>query len=55
MAVRVYSRLYEIPDGYAGENITEGCLVLEGGAFRGLYTQGFLDELMIRDMKRSWL
>ena len=50
MAVRVYSALNEIPDGYAGEAITEGCLVLEGGAFRGLYTQGFLDELMIRDI-----
>ena len=50
MAVRVYSRLYEIPDGYAGENITEGCLVLEGEASRGLYTQRFLDELIIRDI-----
>lgn len=27
--------------------MTEGCLVLEGGAFRGLYTQGFLDAMMV--------
>ena len=37
---------YEILDGDAGNEITPGCLVLEGGAFRGLYTQGVLDVLM---------
>ncbi|MDD6667482.1 MAG: patatin-like phospholipase family protein [Lachnospiraceae bacterium] len=42
----VYSRLDEIPSGRASDSITEGCLVLEGGAFRGLYTQGVLDALM---------
>ena len=36
--------------GQAGPKITEGCLVLEGGAFRGLYTQGFLDALMVNDI-----
>ncbi len=49
----VYSRLGEVPVGYAKNKITEGCLVLEGGAFRGLYTQGFLDELMLNDINMS--
>ena len=31
----------------------DGCLALEGGAFRGLYTQGFLDALMIQDINLS--
>lgn len=43
---QVYSRLDEIPKGRASLDITPGCLVLEGGAFRGLYTQGVLDALM---------
>ncbi len=47
---KVYSRLAEIPAGTAGNSITEGCLVLEGGAFRGLYTQGFLDAMMVNDI-----
>ncbi|MCR5109251.1 MAG: patatin family protein [Lachnospiraceae bacterium] len=50
MSNRVYSGLKEIPEGTAGERIAEGCLVLEGGAFRGLYTQGFLDALMVNDI-----
>ncbi len=40
----------DIPGGTAGKKITEGCLVLEGGAFRGLYTQGFLDAMMVHDL-----
>ena len=43
---KVFSRVQEIPRGRASEEITEGCLVLEGGAWRGLYTQGALDVLM---------
>lgn len=42
----VYSRLNDLPTGEAPDTITPGCLVLEGGAFRGLYTQGVLDALM---------
>ena len=30
-----------IPHGRASEALVPGCLVLEGGAFRGLYSQGF--------------
>ncbi|MCR5732910.1 MAG: patatin family protein [Sphaerochaetaceae bacterium] len=41
-----YSRLNDIPKGSAPETIIPGCLVLEGGAFRGLYTQGLLDAWM---------
>ena len=50
---KVYSRLEDIPKGTASDKITEGCFVLEGGAFRGLYTQGFLDALMINDINMS--
>ena len=38
--------LNRIPDGRAGKELTPGCLVLEGGAFRGLYTGGVVDTLM---------
>lgn len=38
--------LSDIPQGEAGNNVTDGCLVLEGGAFRGLYTAGVLDAFM---------
>ncbi len=48
-----YSRIDEIPAGQATQEITEGCLVLEGGAFRGLYTQGFLDALMLAGINLS--
>ncbi|MBQ9321394.1 MAG: patatin family protein [Eubacterium sp.] len=44
--MKVYSKVAEIPTGNAPDVITEGCLVLEGGAWRGLYTQGALDVLM---------
>ena len=43
---RIFSRLDAVPRGNAGYNTVRGCLILEGGAFRGLYTQGFLDALM---------
>ncbi len=43
-----YAGLDRILTGTGTGAITPGCLVLEGGAFRGLYTQGFLDG-MLRD------
>ena len=49
----VYSCLSAIPTGEAGERIVRGCLVLEGGAFRGLYTQGALDAWMQREINFS--
>ncbi len=47
MTKKIYSRIDDIPSGRVDGLITEGCLVLEGGAFRGLYTQGFLDAMMV--------
>lgn len=43
---KVYSRVSQVPSGQAGTRITKGCLVLEGGAFRGVYTEGVLDAFM---------
>ena len=48
--IRSYSGLGSIPAGHAGEQIRKGCVVLEGGAFRGLYTQGVLDAWMQRNL-----
>ena len=46
----VYSGLEDIPSGVAKDIITEGCIVLEGGGWRGLYTLGVLDALMVNDI-----
>lgn len=50
MIIEVYSKLHELPDGQASDRLTAGCIVLEGGAFRGLYTSGVLDALMEADI-----
>ncbi len=42
-----------IPHGRAPETVVPGCLVLEGGAFRGLHTQGFLDVMMEQGLNLS--
>ena len=39
--------LDQIPGGTASEELLSGCLVLEGGGFKGLYTQGMLDAFML--------
>ena len=44
--MKVYKDIDKLPLGRADESITEGCLVLEGGAWRGLYTLGVLDAMM---------
>lgn len=46
MGSKIYSGLASLPKGDAPGTVTEGCLVLEGGAFRGVYTNGVLDVLM---------
>lgn len=46
MKNKKFSGLSKLPNGNAGPRIVEGCIVLEGGAFRGLYTSGVLDALM---------
>lgn len=43
---KVYSKIDSLPDGRASDTIVPGCLVLEGGALRGVYTSGVLDALM---------
>lgn len=50
MANQVYSKFYELPRGQAEGPLTDGCLVLEGGALRGLYTAGVLDCLMLNGL-----
>ena len=44
--IKTYRELSKIPYGHADKSITPGCIVVEGGAFRGLYNQGVLDALM---------
>ena len=34
---QVYSGIENLPKGTAPDTIIEGCAVLEGGAFRGVY------------------
>lgn len=46
MKNKVYTKLGQLPYGMTRDKITEGCIVLEGGAFRGLYTAGVLDALL---------
>ncbi len=41
-----FSGLAKLPNGNAGTRVVDGCIVLEGGAFRGIYTNGVLDALM---------
>ncbi len=43
---KVFSGINRLPKGTASDDVTEGCIVLEGGAFRGLYGEGVLDALM---------
>ena len=45
--------LADIPRGQASERLVEGCLVVEGGAFRGLHTQGFMDAMMENGLNLS--
>ena len=51
--IKKYSKLDSIPTGQVSDHITEGCLVLEGGAFRGVYTGGVTDLLMKKDLNFS--
>ncbi len=48
--IKKYDKLDEIPTGHASKTFTKGCLVLEGGAFRGLYSQGVMDALMMNNI-----
>ena len=46
MKVKAYSGVSRLPSGDAPDTVVEGCAVLEGGAFRGVYGEGVLDALM---------
>ena len=50
---KVYSGINDLPSGSAPEGIIEGCAVLEGGAFRGVYGEGVLDALMQNGINMS--
>ena len=50
---QIYSKVNTIPQGQASNDLIDACLVLEGGAFRGLYTQGFLDAMMENGLNLS--
>lgn len=43
---KTWSGFESIPSGSAPDAVVPGCLVLEGGSFRGCYTSGVLDVLM---------
>ncbi len=45
-----YDKLDKLPRGEASGRLTHGCLVVEGGGFRGMYVQGVLDSLMMHDL-----
>ena len=49
----VYSGVSKLPSGHARDVIVPGCMVLEGGAWRGIYTQGALDFYMQNDINMA--
>ena len=51
--MKVYSKIDTLPIGKASNEITKGCLVLEGGGWKGLYTLGVLDYLMEKGINFS--
>ncbi len=50
MSNKIYSGWKDLPCGTASDSVTPGCMVLEGGAFRSLYSEGVLDALMEADI-----
>ncbi len=51
--MKIYSGIDRLPAGRATEAITKGCLVLEGGGWKGLYTLGVLDCMMEKGVNLS--
>ncbi len=51
--MRQYKHLDTLPTGQASDSVIEGCAVFEGGGWRGVYTQGVIDQLMINDINLS--
>lgn len=50
MKQKIYSKIDTIPTGSASDELINGCLVLEGGGWKGLYTAGVLDCLMLHGL-----
>ena len=50
MKNKIYKNIDKLPSGRASEKLTDGCLILEGGGWKGLYTVGVLDCLMKYDI-----
>lgn len=48
--MKTYSKTDTLPAGRASDIITEGCMVLEGGGWKGLYTLGVMDYMMLHDI-----
>ncbi len=44
---KTFEGIDNIPEGQADGPVQKGCLVIEGGAFRGLYNQGVLDAFLV--------
>ncbi len=42
---KVYRHLDKLPSGRASGKLTHGCIVLEGGGWKGLYTLGVLESM----------
>ena len=53
MRTRLYKGVDAVPVGRADPSVTPGCLVLEGGGWKGLYTLGALDAMMERGINLS--
>ena len=53
MKNKIYKEIGKLPTGRAGNIITDGCLVLEGGGWKGLYTVGVLDCMMMNGIDLS--
>lgn len=52
-SIQVYSGISKLPAGHASDVLIPGAMVLEGGAWRGIYTQGALDFYMQNDINMT--
>ena len=51
--MKIYEKIGTLPTGRASDRITRGCLVLEGGGWKGLYSLGVLDCMMEKNINFS--
>lgn len=50
MKNKKYSKYDLLPHAQASDTVRPGCIALEGGSFRGVYTSGVLDALALADI-----